>query len=223
MPINGPTTDNRNALVDTDFEADAFAHGPLLQPIVKVDTTQGMAGTGSAATPLEVSISTDAENSISFGTDGGIYSGDTFSQIVAQGGASNPVANISAPATYGPYATLNMVYNNPSNNKIARVLILNDCELEVSLDGGGTQVFNFRLQYQLNGGGYIFGFADGYGGVAGGLRQALTKTDIVIFSILPGASLTYDVFLEMVTSGAASGTSTLLSAINNVFMYGVAV
>ena len=73
MPINGPTTDNREALVDTDFEADAFAHGPLLQPVVKVDTTLSLTGTGSTATPLGLLISTDANNDLTRGTDDGLY------------------------------------------------------------------------------------------------------------------------------------------------------
>jgi len=73
MPINGPTTDNRNALVDTDFESDAFAHGPLLQPIVKVDTTKSMSGTGSTATPVGVELSADANNAITRGADDGLY------------------------------------------------------------------------------------------------------------------------------------------------------
>jgi len=73
MPINGPTTDNREALVDTDFEADAFAHGPLLQPVVKVDATKSVSGSGSTATPLGVELSTDADNEVVRGTDDGLY------------------------------------------------------------------------------------------------------------------------------------------------------
>jgi len=73
MPINGPTTDNKNALVDLDFETDAFAHGPLLQPVVKVDSAAALTGTGSTANPLEVVISTDLGNSTTFGGDGGVF------------------------------------------------------------------------------------------------------------------------------------------------------
>jgi len=73
MPINGLTTDSRNALVDTDFEADAFAHGPLLQPIVKIDTTLSLLGSGSTANPLGILISTDANNDLTRGADDGLY------------------------------------------------------------------------------------------------------------------------------------------------------
>jgi len=73
MPINGPTTDNREALVDTDFETDAFAHGPLLQPVVKVDATLSILGSGSTANPLGVLISTDANNDLTRGADDGLY------------------------------------------------------------------------------------------------------------------------------------------------------
>jgi len=193
---------------------------------VSILTGNGVSSVAGATDTVTItaSLSSDAENSISFGTDNGLYSGDTFSGAISSGAGDAPAVDISGAATYGPYAVDNVVFNNPSTLKIAQIIVVTEAHADVDLDGAGTpQTFTFRRREQVNGGAVTSAFSHVYGGVAGGLRQTLTDTTTFVFNVAASASFTYDTYLEVITAGATSGVSTLNSLSLEVNILGVAV
>ena len=229
MPINGPTTDNREALVDTDFEADAFAHGPLLQPIVKIDSTAALTGSGSTATPLAVALSADAGNQVQFGTDDGLFVdadgsflGTTISQF------NGPPIDISVAPQTDIVNTRVLALNNVHPTKSMTFVVGVTAFIQARQGEGGN--WTTIIDLDIDGGGFVNIRAWGRGelNVVGAANvfldnQVWITTEYLNVTIAPATTEIWTFQNRLFTVGTTTGPTTSLLERGQIHVFYVGI